>query len=158
MSKTFIMGDYFINLFFVTIQAIVLFLIGLYWFSVSISISPIFFICIFLSASTFILIGMAIGYIVKSESLSMLLTIFLVMLFIIFSDLLAPSVLATPVLNFFINMNPFVILQKLLTDIIIINRSIYGLVPNLLKLGIFMLVSFIVVYIAKKISKENIMQ
>jgi len=155
---SFILADYFINVFFVAIQAIVLFLIGFYWFNVSISIAPIFFISIFLAASIFILMGMAIGYIVKSESLSMLFTIFLVMLFIIFSDILSPSVLATPVLNFFINMNPFVILQKVLTDIIIINRPILGMIPNLIKLGVFMIVLFVITYIAKKISKENIMQ
>lgn len=73
---SFLLADYLINLFFIFVQSMVLFLIGFLWFNIPLESIYVFIFSIFLTASIFIFIGIGIGYLIKSQSLSMLITIF----------------------------------------------------------------------------------
>ncbi len=152
---SFILSDYLINLFFVCIQVFVLVLIGFVWFGIPIYKLPAFLIAILLVSSSFIFIGISIGYLIKSESLSTLFTIFLVMFLMIFSDMLVYSMLLPTFLKFLINLNPFVILNNILNDTIIVGKDLDKLVLPIFRLCILVVSSFLIAYLSKKASREN---
>lgn len=155
---TFLIADYLINLFFVAIQAIVLFLVGYYWLNITSGSFWAFTAGVFLASSIFIFIGMSISYLVRAQGLSMLLTIFLLVLLIILSDLLVVSTLAGPVIKPLIQLNPFGILSKVLKESIVLNTPFWKVVPSLIILTVILIMSATVGYISKKICRENIVQ
>ncbi|MEM4230280.1 MAG: ABC transporter permease [Candidatus Pacearchaeota archaeon] len=154
----FLIADYLTNLFFVSVQVAVLFLIGFYWFGIPWSIIYIFIISVFLAASVLIFIGMSLGYLIKQQSLSILLTISLVILLFIFSDLLVPSVLAGPIIKFFVELNIFVILNKILMDGLVLHKPAYALTSWFSKLLTSLTGFFIIAYLSRKVSKGNVIR
>lgn len=153
---SFLSADYLINLFFVFIQGAVLFLVGLYWVDVPSSTLLSFSITIFLASSLFIFLGMGLGYIIKSQTLSMLLTIFIVMLFFILSELIVPVSLLSPSIRIFIELNPFVILSDILKTIFVLGRPISGKLVSIYVLIFFSFLSMIFVYVCRKINKKRL--
>ena len=153
----FLLSDYLVNLFFVVIEVFVLSLIGIYWVGIPSYLIFTFIVPIFLAASVFIFIGMSLGYLLKSQNMSMLISIFLVMLMFLFSDVLAPSELSGEVIQFFMSINPFVILNNALSDILLLNHGLmaYDVSESLGKLFVLLISMFLIAYLAKKISKEN---
>jgi hypothetical protein len=153
---SFLISAYLTNLFFIFVQVITLLIIGFFLFHTAFfnSLSIVIF-AIFLAVSVFILIGMIIGYLVKNQNLSILLSVFLVILFFVFSDILAPTALTSPIIQFFINLNPFVILNNILFDAILINSPFSVLRIFFTKLEILFGVLSIVVYLSRKINKRR---
>ena len=149
----FLFADYLINLFFILIQSAVLFLVGIYWIGIPFDTLFAFALTIFIASSLFIFIGMSIGYLIKSQNLSMLLTIFLVMLFFITSELLIPAPLISPFIRFFLELNPFVLLSNILKNIFVLNNPLSVNTLRLIVLGIFLFFSGILVYVSRKINK-----
>ncbi len=158
-DSSFLFADYAVNIFFVFIQAVFIFLIGMYLFHIDILNSlPQIALVVFLASSVFVFIGMSFGYFFKSENLSMLLSIFVVLLFQIFSDLLAPTALVSPVVGFFVAINPFVILSRLLSQILLLHRTLDVLVPEITKLLLLFLITLGCVYVAKRVSKKRALE
>jgi len=153
---SFLSADYLINLFFVLIQAAVLFLVGFYWVGISINTLLPFAFTIFLVGSFFIFIGMSLGFLIKSPSLSMLLTIFLVMLFIILSDLLVPTLLLSQLMKLFIDLSPFVMLSEMLKSVLVLEKPVSSILWRVIFMGVFLFLAGILVYISKKINKRRI--
>jgi hypothetical protein len=149
---SFIFADYIINLFFISIQIVVLFLIGLTWFEFPLHSFYLFFLVCFVVSSIFIFVGMSFGYLIKSQNLSMLTTIFLTMLMLIFSDLLIYSDLTGNFVKFFIDLNPFVILNSSLKNVIVFNKDFFYLVPSLMILSVMYVVLFLVTYLSRAIN------
>jgi len=154
----FLIADYLINLFFIAIQAVVLFLLGYYWFDIPLDYVYVFFFVIFLVSSILIFIGMSLGYLIRLQSLSTLVAIFLVMFSLIVSDLLTPSILAGNVVQFFVNLNPFVVLTNVLMDSIVIGKSFSEVLPYFYKLIFIFVYAAVVLYLARKVSKERVLQ
>ncbi len=153
---TFIFADYLVNLFFVIVQGIALFFVGFFWFGVPLTYAPIFMLIVFLSASCFIFIGMGLGYIIKRQNLSMLITIFLVMILLIMSDLIAPSILTPQMVKTVVGFNLLNVLQITINKIIILRTGFWSIFSQIyLFLGV-MVFSFIFAYIGKKICRKNI--
>ncbi len=151
----FLISDYLVNLFFVGVQAAVLFLVGIYWVGISVNELWMFILAIFFVSSIFIFVGMSLAYLIKNQSLSMLITLFLVMVLIVLSDMIAPSILAGQVVKFFIDSNPFVVLQRILSDGIILNRALSNSYFAFVRMGILFIITFFIAYVCKKISKEK---
>ncbi len=153
---SFVLAGYLTNLFFIFIQVVTLILIGFYLFHGSFFENlGLIMLAIFLAVSVFILIGMIIGYLIKTESLSILLSLFSVILFFVFSDILAPTALTGPIINFLINLNPFVILNNILFDVILIKSEFYLIKEFFIKLLILFGIFSILTYISKKINKKR---
>lgn len=155
-DMTFLFSDYLVNLFFVAIQGFVLFLIGFYWFGVTIDKLGFFIVAIFLASSIFIFIGMSIAYLIRNQSLSMLISIFLLILLLILSDLLAPSALANPLIRLFIEINPLIILERILTDVLILNQGINDFSNFIIELILFLFITMTISFISKKICRSKI--
>ena len=151
----FIIADYFINLLFIAIQATVLFAVGLIWIGIPTSALLPYSIIILILSSFFIFIGMSFGYLIKSSSLSMLVTIFLVMLLFIVSDLIIPTSLTSPIVRLFTELNPFVIIYSLLKNVFIINQSLIEIYPKLIFPAFLLLFSIIAMSISRKINKKR---
>jgi len=154
-DSNFLVADYLVNLFFITIQAVVLFLIGNLLFGLPVSEISIFVLAVFLTASIFIFVGMSIGYLIKHQSLSMLLTIFLLMILVVLSDILAPSILAGNIARFFVGLNPFMILKNILEDRLVLGRGFRDVFQSFFKLGIFFVMTSVIAYLANKFSRET---
>ncbi len=155
-DASFLLADYFINCFFIAIQAVVLFIVGVSWVGVPVGSLWAFVISIFLSASLFIFIGMTLGYLIKSQSLSMLIAIFLVMLLLIISDLLVPTPLISPAMRFFVELNPFVMLSNILKHTLVLERPMGEVSWRFIVLAFFLFFSMIAAYISKKINKNKV--
>ncbi|MBU0958671.1 MAG: ABC transporter permease [Nanoarchaeota archaeon] len=153
---SFLTADYLVNLFFIFIQAIVLFMVGFLWIGVPLSTLSSFAAVILVTCSLFIFMGMGIGYLIRSQSLSMLLSIFLVMLFFVVSELLIPIPLIAPGIRFFIELNPFVLLAAVLKNIFVLNKPILDSFFRMFALSFFLACSVIFAYISKKINKKRI--
>jgi len=154
----FIFANYLVNLFFVFVQAAVLFIIGISWFGMPFSNIGMFVIAIFFTSSIFILVGMSLGYLIKSQSVSMLVTIFFVMLMLIMSDLISPAILSGKSMQFFISLNPFVILHKILTDSLILQKPMQYILPHITRLASLLGIIILITYLSKKVSEEDAIQ
>ena len=152
---SFLIANYLVNLLFSLIQTIVLFFIGFVWLGFSIDVLPLFVLSIFLTSSIFICLGMALGYFVRSQGLSMLLTVFYVMLLLILSDVLAPTVLAGNFVKEVIGFSPFVVLNDLLVDGLLLGKSIFEV--KFYVLAVSLVVSALIVYAAKKINRRRLL-
>jgi hypothetical protein len=155
---TFMLSDYIVNLFFISIQAVVLFLLGNILFDVYFSSFGIFVFGIILTASIFIFIGMSIAYLIRAQSFSMLVTVFLLILILILSNLISPMVLASPLVNTIINLNPFVLLLGVLKGVLLLENGFSELKSSFLVLGVFLLVTIIFAYFSKKVCRRNFMR
>ncbi|MBR9706525.1 ABC transporter permease [Candidatus Pacearchaeota archaeon] len=154
---SFLVADYVTNIFLASVQIVALFLIGLYWIKVPFPVSSLLvLLSIFLVTSIFIFIGMTLGYLIKTQSLSMLLSIFATLLIIVFSDILAPTFMTGPIIGFFVRLNPLVIIQNILFNTIVLGRQLNFFMASIDKLVVFFIFGFIITYIAKKVSKENV--
>lgn len=156
-DRHFLIADYLVNVLFISIQALVLILIYSYWFGSPLNLVYIIS-AILLASSVFICLGMTLAYLIKNQSLSMLISIFLVMLALIFSDLLVPASLSGSIVRFFISINPFMILSSLLTDLMVLQKSFFETIPKFMTLGFLFFVLAIITFISKKVSKEDALQ
>lgn len=152
----FIITDYFTNMFFIFLQVAILFVVGIFGINSGIGNNLAYsLVVIFLATSIFVLIGMSFGYMFKSQNLSTLFAIFLSILFFVFSDILAPSVLTGPIVNFFIGLNPFVVLNSELSKTMVIGEVNPSFYLSLIKLFILLVMGEIFVFISKKVSRRR---
>ena len=151
----FLLAEYLINLFFILIQIGAFMFIGALWFGIDFNIDSSLLTSIFLASSIFILIGMSLAYFISSRSISMLIAVFVVILLFICSDLLVFPSLVDPVIRTIIELNPFVILNKILFDLILLPDQ-YNLISfNIQKLATLFFIMAIILYISKKMSGAN---
>jgi len=155
---SFVISDYLVNLLFISVQVVVLILIGVFWLQISPSSIPLFLISVMIASSIFIFLGISLGYLIKSESLSVLITMFLLMFFLIFSDILVPSTLSGAFVRYMINLSPFVILNNLLRDLIIVGKQGSQLILPLFRLSVIFVSTFFIAYLSRKASKDNIVR
>ena len=148
----FLISNYVVSLFFVFLQVLFLFMVGYFWFNINMLNNYLYSsFLIFLVASIFVFLGMSLGYLIKSQYLSMLISIFLVIFLFIFSNILTPSLLTGEIIQFLININPFVILSNGLKDLIILDKNL-SLDSFIFGALYFMyIICFVLYYISKKV-------
>ena len=127
-------------------------MVGYFWFNINMLNNYLYSsFLIFLVASIFVFLGMSLGYLIKSQYLSMLISIFLVIFLFIFSNILTPSLLTGEIIQFLININPFVILSNGLKDLIILDKNL-SLDSFIFGALYFMyIICFVLYYISKKV-------
>jgi ABC-type transport system involved in multi-copper enzyme maturation permease subunit len=156
---TFILGDYLVNVFFIGIQIGALYLAGLYGFGYEgLAYSGIYFISLFLGASVFILLGMCISYFIRSEGISTIISLFSVLVFLVMSDVLAPVTLASPIMRFIIELNPFFVLKQILSNTLLLGQSYVENQMFLLRLIVYCGIGFVVAYFARRFSEREALE
>jgi len=158
-DSTFLFGDFIVSLSIVLIQVLILFLIGEFMFGLDIIFNfPYLFLVAILISSIFVLIGMSIGYLVRSKNISILISTFTLLFLIIFSDLLIPRQLAGVFIRLITSINPFVIADKLFFNTMVFSESINYASLYIAFLVVCLVALFVFAYISKKIGKYKIMQ
>jgi len=158
-SFSFFIASYFTSLFFIFLQTLTILLIGYYLFDLAFFENlKMFLLIIFICSSIFIFIGMIFGYAVRNQNLSILFSILVLILCVTFSDLLTPTSLTGPIVRFFVNLNPFTTLYTLIFDILLIKSEFDVLAVHLKRLSALFFLSFIIAYIAKKISIKKVLK
>lgn len=154
---TFLFGDFIISLFVSLFQIAILFLVGSFWFGLYIfnNFFYLFSISIIVS-SIFILIGMSMGYLIRSRHISILVSTFILLFFIVLSELFIPRQLTGILVKFLTALNPFVIANKLAFDTMIFSKTIQYAAFYIIYLVFLLIFTFFFAYICKKIGKYKI--
>ena len=139
------------------VQLGILFVAALYFFkdqltSVALSLA----IVIIIIASVFILIGMVIGYLFKTEETSTLAAISVSSIMLLFSNTILPVESLPNLFRDVVRYNPFVISEGILKKILLFGTDIkLVLDPIYILLSIFAIL-FIIGYIAREMTKRSI--
>jgi len=150
-------GTYLTNIIIVMLQLGILFVAALYFFkdqltSVALSLA----IVIIIIASVFILIGMVIGYLFKTEETSTLAAISVSSIMLLFSNTILPVESLPNLFRDVVRYNPFVISEGILKKILLFGTDIkLVLDPIYILLSIFAIL-FIIGYIAREMTKRSI--
>ncbi|MBS3171309.1 ABC transporter permease [Candidatus Woesearchaeota archaeon] len=153
----FIISDYVTNLIILFLQLVIIFGVGLYFFRENLlSILLKTSISIFLLSTFFIFVGMLLGYLFRSEETVVLAAFSLGILFLFLSGTILPLETLPESIKQIADFNPFVLGESLLKKIMLFNLSFSDLGSTLYILLAYILVSFIAVYYARKLSKRYI--
>ena len=156
-DMTFLIGDFIVCLLIVLFQVMILFLVGQFMFSLSIfgDFAYLLFVAILVS-SIFVLLGMSFGYFIRSRHVSVLVSTFVLLFSIVFSDLFIPRQLTGIFVRLITALNPFVVAHDLLFDRMIFSQqnNYSGLYIALLIF--YLLAAFLFAYVCKKVGKYKI--
>ncbi len=113
-------------------------------------------LAIFIIASVFILLGMLIGYLFKTEETSTLAAISVSSILLFFSNTILPTESLPSAFREMIKYNPFVLSESIIKKILLFNADL-GLVANSLYvlIGLFAIL-FVVGYISRELTKRSI--
>ncbi|MEK6937126.1 MAG: ABC transporter permease [Nanoarchaeota archaeon] len=153
----FILGDYATNLIILSLQLVIIFGVGLFFFKENlISVLLKTSVLIFLLSTLFISLGMLLGYLLRSEETVVLAAFSLGSLFLFLSGTILPLETLPESVKQIADFNPFVLGESVLKKIMLFNLSFTELGFTLYILLSYILVSFVLVYFARKLSKRSI--
>ena len=112
-------------------------------------------ILITIISSIFILFGMLIGYIFKSEETSTVAGISTIILFLLFSSILLPVETLPSIIGSITKFSPFVVAEIALRKIMIFDLSIALSISELLVLSIYFVVLSSVVILAQSLIRKR---
>jgi len=153
---TFILGMYITSVIIISLQLLVLFggtvlLTGLPLGHIAGGIA----LSSFLSASVFILVGMFIGYLFKSDETTILASISVAALFIFFSNVIFPTETIVGGFKHIVSYNPLFISENILRKIILFNSEIATMIWDFVILFGVGLFFFFLGLLFRKITKRN---
>ena len=132
----FIVGNFITNLFIVVLQLTVLFGVAWYFFREQmVAALPNIIILPLLIATVFILLGMVLGNVFRSEETSMLAVISLGFIFLFFSSAILPIETLPEIVENIASYNPFFIGERLLNKVLLFQTPIEALLPSISILG-----------------------
>ena len=142
----FFFASYLTNLSLLGIQIFIMLLISIIFFFLQVirNIFTTLAVC-FLIATFFIVLGMGIGYLFKTEQMSILAATFTSSIFLFLSNVLTPIENMPEVFMKIVQFNPFIISVSLLRKSILFNQSLVAINQDILYLVIFTL-ALLVVY------------
>lgn len=150
-KATFIISIYLTNLMLVLVQIIILLGISLAFLPETWAALPAMALVLFIAASVFTFLGMAIGYIFSSEETGVLGSISMGSLLLFVSGVVLPIEAISPGLREISSFNPFVISEKIIREIFIFESSIAGVWVDLVILMGYAMVLFLVILIIESI-------
>lgn len=154
---TFMLGTYITNLLLVVFQLVIIFVAAAYFLKEEIFMTILNSFVVLLIASTlFILIGMFMGYLFKSEETATLGSIAIGSIMLFFSNTILPIETIPGILNQITSYNPFVISQDVLKKVLLFNTSLDMLTNPLLILAIYIVIFFALSLLAREISKRSV--
>jgi ABC-type multidrug transport system permease subunit len=154
----FMFGTFLSVLSIIIFQMILVFLIYIFYFQKAImDIISSLILVLLASATIFILIGMFVGNLVRSEETSNLIAIFITSLMIFVSDLIFPlEKMPLEIATLAQNYNPFYVTSSLLRKVLIHRMDVYFLQENFLILLLMILFLSLIVYFSYKFNKKHI--
>lgn len=153
----FIMGTYLTCVLIVFVQiAIIIYIIRYFLSDAVISNLTTSYFPLFLIASLFILMGMAIGYLFNSQETAILASLFVVSASLFFSNTILPLETVSGYLQWLAAINPFVLGEEILKKILVFGFSLTDVKDLLWGLAEYIAVMAIIVYASLKIYKRRL--
>jgi len=152
---TFLLGTYFTCLIILLIQFLIVF--GGLWFILKINIftMPLELLSALLASLTvFILIGMFLGYLFRSEETIIFSSVIFSAILMFFSNTILPLENISKNLMKFASLNPLVISDSMLKKIILFNIGFENLTNEFIVMGIFSLIFLVLTYIFRRTTRR----
>tara|TARA_Y100000310_G_scaffold339954_1_gene434249 strand:+ start:7535 stop:9061 length:1527 start_codon:yes stop_codon:yes gene_type:complete len=152
----FIFSNFVTNLIIIVLQLAVLFGVALYFFKDQIlSVVTNIIIIPLIIATVFILLGMVLGNVFRSEETSTLAVISLGFVFLFFSSTILPIESLPGVIGKIATFNPFFVGERLLNQVLLFQSPLQPLLPSLYILGGYIVGLIILTVVTKKIAKRR---
>lgn len=154
----FVLGNYLTALFVILLQFFVIFCLSLFFVDFGTLMHlPQILIATVLISSVFILLGMFIGYLFRSEETATLGAISLSSLFLVFSNLLVPTENIESILRYFVMASPFVISEGIYSKLLIFGSGIFKVWPEIgiILLYVILLFGVVTLFDYYKVQKET---
>jgi ABC-2 type transport system permease protein len=153
---TFVFGLVLTTLVIVFFQILVLLLVGQFSFGIDVftSFGSLALIIVLLSLF-FLMLGMIIAILIRSEQSSVLTTTFVALGFFLFSNSVTPIEIMPKIAGFFASANPYVIATTAFRKVLIFGLGPQLLLPELLQLGAYLIVGLIVLILVSRRKLKN---
>ncbi|MEK6951300.1 MAG: ABC transporter permease [Nanoarchaeota archaeon] len=155
-KATFVLSIYLTCLILVVVQIIVILGISLLFLPETWPVLLPLALILFLAASTFTFLGMALGYLLASEETAVLGAIALGSLMLFLSGAVLPLEIISPNLREVTQFNPFVLAEKIIREIFIFNASLAEVWVDGLILVAYAVVLFLLILIIESILHKNL--
>ncbi len=153
-KATFVMSIYLTNLALILIQIIVILGISLFFLKDALVSIPAIALVLFVSASVFTFLGMAIGYLAGSEETGALASIAVGSILLFLSGVVLPLEVISPALREITAFNPFVLAEKLIREIFIFNAGLN--VIDLLLLAAYAVALFLIILVIESVLHQRL--
>ncbi len=150
-KTTFIISIYLTNLTLILVQLVILLGISLLFLKGSLPALPAIALILFISASVFTFLGMAIGYLFASEETGVLGSISAGSILLFVSGVVLPIEAISPALREIAAFNPFVLSEKIIREIFIFGSSLVEVWPDAVILVGYAIVLFLLILIVESI-------
>ena len=154
----FIISTYCTNIIITLVEIAIILSLSLIFLKESISVLGMVAIALFLGGTIFTLLGMIIGYLFTSEETGLLASISLGSLLLFFSGVILPLEGISPLLREITFLNPFVIVEKSIREILLFDSTFALLWGKLLLLLSYAAVLFLVIFIIDWFMHKHLMQ
>ena len=124
----------------------------------SVSVLGMLALALFLGGTIFTLLGMIIGYLFTSEETGLLASISLGSLLLFFSGVILPLEGISPLLREITFLNPFVVVEKSIREILLFDSTFALLAGKLLLLLSYAVVLFVIILIIDWFMHKHLMQ
>ncbi len=153
-KATFVVSIYLTNLALILIQIAVILGISLFFLKDALASLPAIALVLFVSASVFTFLGMAIGYIVSSEETGALASIAVGSVLLFLSGVVLPLEVISPTLREITAFNPFVLAEKLIREVFIFNTGLNMI--DILLLAAYAVVLFLIILVIESVLHERL--
>jgi len=140
----------------IIIQIVVILGISLIFLNDFLPIIPQIILILFLAASVFTFLGMAIGYLFVSEETAVLGSISLGSILLFFSGVIIPLESVSPLFREITFFNPFVLAEKLVREIVLFKTFLSVIWMDLLILFAYMVVLFLIILIIESFLHQQL--
>jgi ABC-type polysaccharide/polyol phosphate export permease len=151
----FVLGDYATNVFVLLLQLTIIFGVSLIFFKEALyTVMLNSSIVLLLVVSVFIMLGMFIGQVFKSEETNTLGAVSISAILLFFSSTILPLETLPGTVRSIANLNPFVIGEGMLKEVMVFNQGLMSVVEPIIILLVYILVLGFLIFTLRKVSKR----
>ena len=152
----FIIGNFLTNLLIVATQIVIILIVALILFKGAIIVNlHLTILALLLISTVFILLGMLIGYIFKSEETATLGAISIASIFLFFSNTILPIESLPGYIIKLANFNPFIIGEWIIRKLVLFQSGIADLSKQILILLAYIAVLSAFIWVSREMAKES---
>ena len=156
-KATFVISIYLTNLVLILVQIVIILGISLFFLRDALPLVAPIVLVLFVAASLFTFLGMAIGYIFTSEETGVLASISLGSILLFISGAILPLETISPLLRKIAYFNPFVLSEKIIRELFIFNSSLLDVGTEVLILVGYTIALFIIILIIESVLHQHLM-
>lgn len=155
-KTTFVISIYLTTLALVLVQIIIILLISWFFLPGITAVLPAMALILFLAASVFTFLGMAIGYAFTSEETGVLASISAGSVLLFFSGVVLPLETISPQLREFTFYSPFVLAEKMIRQIFIFGSALETVWLDMLFLVAYVVLLFLIILIIESVLHRHL--